>query len=142
MEFKERKMSRRIPVVYVVDDESVIAQTLAMILNQGGFIAFAFKDPKQALVAAEVGSAPDLLITDVMMPGMSGIDLAIRFQQVCPECKVFLFSGHAATANLLEIARSQGHEFEVMSKPIHPNDLLAKLRAVPHIHQEEEPIAG
>ncbi len=116
------------PVVYVVDDEKVIAETLAMILRQAGFTAFAFADPKQALAAAESNSPPDLLISDVAMPGMSGIELAIAFEETYPECKVLLFSGQATTANLLEIARSQGHDFEVLSKPVHPADLLARVR--------------
>jgi len=117
------------PLVYVVDDETVIAETLAMILRQAGFAAHAFQDPIRALAAAESASPPNLLIADVVMPGMSGIELAIQFQQTYPECKVLLFSGQAATADLLEAARRQGYDFEVLSKPIHPADLLAKLRA-------------
>jgi DNA-binding response OmpR family regulator len=121
-------MSHRKPIVYVVDDEVVIADTLAMILNQAGFIAFAFRDPRKALASAGSASTPDLLITDVVMPDMSGTELAIEFRKSYPQCKVLLFSGQAATANLLEIARSQGHEFDVLTKPIHPADLLARLR--------------
>jgi PleD family two-component response regulator len=56
--------------VFVVDDESVIAQTLAMILNSSGFKATAFDHPEKALAAAQE-SSPELLITDVVMPGMS-----------------------------------------------------------------------
>jgi len=71
-----------------------------------------------------------LLISDVMMPEMSGIELALRIRESCPDCKVLLFSGQAATANLLEKARADGHDFELLSKPVHPSDLLAKIRAV------------
>ena len=46
-----------------------------------------------------------------------------------PNCKILLISGQAATADLLERARAQGHEFEILAKPVHPTDLLAKLRA-------------
>jgi DNA-binding NtrC family response regulator len=122
-------MGPRKPVVYVVDDERIIAETLAMILNQAGFIAFAFESPRQALDAAGQDAKPDLLITDVMMPEMTGTDLAIQFRRTYPECKVLLFSGQAATANLLEAARAQGYEFDLLTKPIHPSDLLAKVRA-------------
>ena len=113
-------------VVYVVDDERIIAQTVAMILTKAGYTATAFDDPISALAAAEL-SPPHLLITDVMMPGMSGVELAIRFCNSFPECKVLLFSGKAATADLLDTARNQGYEFELLSKPVHPADLLAKL---------------
>ena len=115
-------------VVFVVDDEAVIAQTLAIILNQAGFHATAFDHPEKA-VAACAELSPDLLISDVMMPGMTGVELAIHFREAQPECKVLLFSGQAATADLLVKAREQGHTFDLISKPIHPADLLAKLRS-------------
>ena len=115
------------PVIYVVDDESVIAQTLAVILNQSGFNATAFENPLLALDAAK-DATPDLLITDVVMPGMTGVDLAIRFRTLYPKCQVLLFSGQSATTALLEEARGQGYEFELLAKPVHPTDLLAKLQ--------------
>ncbi|WP_263350216.1 response regulator [Acidicapsa acidisoli] len=115
--------------VFVVDDEFIIASTLATILQRNGFDAIAFTDPLEALSAAEQ-QAPDLLITDVVMPTLSGIDLAIRVKELSPQCKVLLFSGQAATANLLEVARTNGHDFELLSKPIHPTDLLRKIRNV------------
>jgi DNA-binding NtrC family response regulator len=115
--------------VFVVDDEFIIASTLATILQRNGFDAVSFTDPLEALSAAET-QAPDLLITDVVMPGMSGIDLAIAVKKLSPQCKVLLFSGQAATANLLQEARTNGHDFELLSKPIHPTDLLKKIKNV------------
>ncbi|WP_353063175.1 response regulator [Tunturibacter psychrotolerans] len=115
-------------VVFVVDDEAVIAQTLAVILNQAGFQATAFDRPEKA-IAARAELAPDLLISDVMMPGMTGVELAIHFREAQPDCKILLFSGQAATADLLREAREQGYDFDLLSKPVHPADLLAKLRA-------------
>ncbi len=46
-----------------------------------------------------------------------------------PGCKILLFSGQAATADLLERVRQQGHEFEILAKPVHSQDLLARLRS-------------
>jgi DNA-binding NtrC family response regulator len=115
--------------IFVVDDEIIIASTLATILQRSGFEAVSFTDPLEALEAART-NAPDLLITDVVMPGLSGIDLAISLKELIPKCKVLLFSGQAATANLLQAAQSKGYDFELLSKPIHPADLLKKIKKV------------
>ena len=112
--------------IYVVDDEHVIATTLAIILTQNGFDALAFGSAKEAITAAEA-LPPDLLLTDVVMPDMNGIELAIQFRQKYPDCKVLLFSGQAATNNLLEAAKGAGYDLELLSKPVHPQDLLARL---------------
>lgn len=116
------------PRVFVVDDEDVIASTLAMILRlQGGFNARSFTKPLDALEAARL-EAPDLLISDVVMPLLSGIELAIQVREHCPNCKVLLFSGQAATADMLETARAKGYDFELLLKPVHPSGLLTKIR--------------
>lgn len=115
--------------IFVVDDEFIIASTLATILQRNGFDAIYFTDPFKALESARQ-QAPQLLITDVVMPGLSGIDLAIALQGEFPDCKVLLFSGQAATANLLEESRGKGYNFELLSKPIHPTEFLKKIRGV------------
>lgn len=117
------------PKILVADDERVIAETLAMILNQHGFDARYVYSGEDALALAPEFK-PDLLLTDVLMEGMTGIEAAIRIREVVPSIKVLLFSGQAATADHLAKAREQGYEFEIMTKPIHPTDLLAKLRGV------------
>jgi CheY-like chemotaxis protein len=116
------------PRVLVADDEQVIANTLAIILNQAGFEARAVYSGEKALEALD-DFQPDMLISDVIMTGMTGIEAAIQTRTKLPNCKILLFSGQAATADLLERARTQGHEFEILAKPVHPTDLLAKLRA-------------
>lgn len=115
--------------IFVVDDEAVIATTLATILGRSGFDAISFTAPLEALEAAQ-NQPPDLLISDVMMPKLSGIELAIRLKETAPQCKVLLFSGQASTANLLEEARRRGHDFELLSKPIHPSEFLQKVKLV------------
>jgi CheY-like chemotaxis protein len=116
------------PKVLVVDDERVIADTLAMILNQSGFEARAVYSGEKALELARTFE-PDMLISDVIMADLNGIDTAIRIREELPRIKILLFSGQAATADLLEKARTQGYEFEILAKPVHPQDLLTKLRS-------------
>ncbi len=116
------------PRVLVVDDEQVIADTLAKILDLNGYDASAVYTGTAAVESAR-SLKPDLVISDVIMPDMNGIEAAISIRGFLPACKILLFSGQAATADLLENARAQGHEFEILAKPVHPSDLLAKLKA-------------
>jgi CheY-like chemotaxis protein len=123
-------LSRRpLSRIYVVDDEKIIALTLATILSQSGFQAEAFTNPLDALEKAR-SVAPDLLLTDVVMPEMSGIDLAIQIRRISPKCGILLFSGQAATSDMLDVARGQGHHFNILTKPVHPTDLLAAISSL------------
>jgi hypothetical protein len=63
------------------------------------------------------------------MPGLSGIDLAIQMRAQYPECKILLFSGHAATLDLFEDACNRGHDFHLLLKPVHPSKLLSEIGA-------------
>ncbi|HEY1984687.1 MAG TPA: response regulator [Terracidiphilus sp.] len=126
MKGKIMARTRKLPLVYVVDDEPIIASSLTTILRLKGYDALAFTDPIKAEEAALIES-PDLLISDVMMPGLSGLELAINVQDACPDCKVLLFSGQAATSSLLESAHTCGHRFDLLAKPVSPGDLLKEI---------------
>lgn len=115
--------------ILVVDDEECIAETLVLILRSFGYEATARNDARGALEECELRT-PDLIISDVMMPEMNGIELAIQIEERYPECRILLISGLGSSFALLEEASQKGHSFEIMSKPIHPTDLLAKITAV------------
>jgi CheY-like chemotaxis protein len=114
------------PVVLIVDDERVIADTLSIILTHAGFVTMTAYDGATALrMANEI--PPALLISDVVMPGITGVELAIRLTQSIPDLKVLLFSGQASTVDLLEEARRSGHHFNALTKPVHPTDMLKRI---------------
>jgi CheY-like chemotaxis protein len=112
--------------IFVVDDEPVIASSLVAILQMNGFTARFFTCPLEALAAAR-SESPDLVISDVAMPGISGIELAIQMRAQYPNCKILLFSGQAATLDLLEGARAQGYDFRLLQKPVHPSEFLSEI---------------
>jgi DNA-binding NtrC family response regulator len=120
------RTKKRQPVILVVDDERVIADTLSIILRKSGFETLTAYDAPSALGLA-AKRTPDLLISDVVMPKISGIDLAIAMKHTIPTCKVLLFSGQAATIDLLEQARSKGYDFTTLTKPVHPTDMLRRI---------------
>lgn len=112
--------------VLILDDEQVIANTLALILNRSGYEARAVYTGEAAVETARQIS-PDFLISDVILHGMTGLDAAIRIAQIVPTCRIILFSGQAATADLLQEAEAAGHHFELLSKPVHPKALIQRL---------------
>jgi CheY-like chemotaxis protein len=122
------------PRVLVVDDESTIADTITQILRMGGYAAEATYDGESALETALL-SPPHLLITDVLLPGMNGIELARTIKRVYPDCKILLFSGQASTIDLLSAEHHKGQRFTLLEKPVPPAALLAAvaqhLRATP-----------
>lgn len=119
---------KRRPVVLVVDDERIIADTLSIILTRSGFTVMTAYNGESALEMAG-GVSPELLLSDVMLgPGINGTELATIMVETHPECKVLLFSGNAATGDLLAKARASGRDFTLMTKPVHPSDLLARIK--------------
>ncbi len=114
-------------VAFVVDDEDVIASTLELILLSRGFAVRSFVDPTDAAEAAREVK-PDFLLTDVMMPKLNGIELALKMREINPQCCILLFSGQAGTSDLLAKASEQGHCFDILAKPVHPLELLGKIQ--------------
>jgi DNA-binding NtrC family response regulator len=109
--------------ILIVDDEKNIADTLAMVFNIKGHEAMPAYSAETAVEMIETFE-PDIVLSDVMMGKMTGVDLAIYLSKARPDCKVVLFSGQAATADLLREASRKGHEFRLLAKPIHPQKLL------------------
>lgn len=116
--------------ILVVDDEPIIADTLVNILNGEGYEAFAMSDGESAIQWATM-LLPDVMISDVIMPGMDGVETAKAIMKLLPDCRIILFSGQAATADLLAKARAEGYSFDVLAKPINPEVLLQRLRSSP-----------
>ncbi len=115
------------PRILVVDDEVLIADTIVQILNRSGFIAEAAYSGVQAIELARL-HCPELVLSDVMMPHVDGVEAAIAIRETCPDTRIVLFSGQAATVEILARARARGHEFELLPKPIHPTQLIKHLR--------------
>jgi len=112
------------PLIYIVGDEILVDDSLAAIFRRNGLRAVPFTDPRRALWQTR-RIRPQLLLVDLAMPVMSGVDLAIAMSEVAPNCRV-LFFGSPQAQRLLDRVRGQGYSFESASKPINPRNLLAK----------------
>ena len=118
-----------LPRIFVVDDEPEIAKMMAVILQMNLFDAVPYTDPAEALAAAKA-EPPQYVITDIMMPGMNGVELAIQLQQEVPACKVLLFTGQAGSSDMIRKAQEAGNTFVLVQKPIHPTKLVEAIRGL------------
>ena len=112
--------------VLVIDDEADIADSLTDILILHGYDAVAFHDGPSAIESAR-NHCPNIVVSDVVMPKLNGVDTVAAIHEFCPEVRILLLSGQALTTDILEKARASGHEIEVLPKPIHPYLLLKKI---------------
>lgn len=117
--------------VLVVDDEHLIADTLTLILSRHGYEARAAYTGEEAISAAQQFK-PHAVVSDVMMPGISGVQAAMRIAEDYPECRILLFSGQPGSAELLHEAEARGYTFRLLLKPIHPQALLVALNEAFH----------
>lgn len=110
--------------VLVVDDEKVIADSLMMIVRSRGFDGRAAYSAEEAIRIAE-SFRPQAVISDVMMPGMDGVELAVYLRANYPECTILLISGNATAAEVLEGRIPSGQSPpRILLKPIHPAEIL------------------
>lgn len=122
------KEPRQIPSkILVVDDERRIADTVTEILEMAGFYVMAAYDGCEALETA-VKFQPDYLLADVLMPKMNGVELAIEISKMFPAARILLFSGQTGISEILQDAQKRGFEFELIAKPIHPLELIERLK--------------
>jgi len=108
--------------VLVVDDHHIFTDLLAEIFNHFEFDASVAYDGVGA-VECEQRISPELVIMNVRMEGMNGVEAATSIRKCLPNCKILLHSG-SGRIGLLEIGRAQGYEFEWLGKPVDPNTLL------------------
>jgi len=113
--------------IFVVDDQPTIASTLADILRLSGFDAVWFTNSDEALAAAK-SDCPNLVIADIEMPHLSGIELAIRLKELHLDCDVLLMTGHPGYLDLLDRAKKRGHHFRVLEKPIILQKLITEIQ--------------
>jgi PleD family two-component response regulator len=124
---KSTQSSQKKLKVLIVDDERLIADTIAEILEAGGYEATALYDGESALTHCQE-TCPEIVISDYVLPGINGLELAGKLREYCPTARVFLLTGQANLGGMAERMRSRGHDFEILAKPLHPEELFERLK--------------
>jgi nitrogen-specific signal transduction histidine kinase/CheY-like chemotaxis protein len=115
-------------ILLVEDDNAVRHLSLEILESAGYHVAFA-SNGKQALeIAQNFGLQFQLLLTDIVMPGMLGQDLAIELSRKMGNLKVLFFSGYMDSPALLDACEQLGFGWSYLQKPFLPNQLLAQVR--------------
>jgi two-component system cell cycle sensor histidine kinase/response regulator CckA len=122
-------MPRGTETVLIAEDDDAIRKLLADILDPLGYRVITARSGAEALRLAETtGRGVDILLTDVVMPGMSGKELAQMFQAIDPGIKVLFMSGYTEEVIIRHGVERTGVAF--IQKPLIPNKLVRKLREV------------
>jgi CheY-like chemotaxis protein len=108
--------------ILIVDDERAVAITLALVFKAKGFETQSANSGAEALELAR-SFRPDVLVTDVMMPGMDGFELAEKIFDELPGCRIFLLSGAAQTIPMERITNLKMDAL-LIAKPVAPPTLL------------------
>jgi len=137
---KEPGRSRHLRILLVDDDKDIVA-TLRLILRNFGHEVEVAYDGNEAVEAAR-RFGPNLLLTDVVMPGKDGVDAAIEIRLMHPDCAVLLISGSTHVADLLSKARAQWMRFELLAKPVHPAELIRRIERLCGISMAPQDRAG
>jgi CheY-like chemotaxis protein len=111
--------------VLVVEDEASVRRLTRRALEAAGFRVLEAEDGAQALRLAE-GALLDLVVTDIVMPGMSGVELAERIAPSHPGLPVLFVSGYADEAPEAHGAKAAGRE--LLGKPFRPRQLVERAR--------------
>ena len=108
--------------VLVVEDEPAVRDITTRFLERSGYDVVAVADGLEALAAAGSSQPFDVLVTDVVMPGLSGIELAEQMMDLYPRIGVVLLSGY--TAETLDLVRATARGAAFVLKPVTANELL------------------
>ena len=111
-----------------MDDEPGVLSTLAMVLEQSGYKTLKSLTGQEAIDLAS-GVAIDLVLIDVNMPGINGIAVGREIRKKLPDCKILLITGSRDGSDGLIAARAEGLEFDVVAKPVPPEELLELISA-------------
>lgn len=136
---RRSSFDRPVSRVFVVNEELDVAHSLSVILRAQGYATSWFTRPREALAAA-ARTPPDLLVSDVTMSDLCGIEFAISIKEAAASCRVLLTSGRANSLDSLCRVRARGYDFQLQTMPLCPIELILMVRGLLQIGKLSLPI--
>lgn len=113
--------------ILIVDDDPSVLDIVDRQVSQYGFQTFKALNGKSALDVAQETPNIDLLLTDIMMPVMNGIDLAIQFKSLHPDAQVLFMSGYT-NPSIADYRISENDVYGFLQKPFKTEALINKIK--------------
>jgi len=112
--------------ILLVEDEEMVRALMCEVLEREGYTVLSCSHPKQGIEVSQQHSGKiDLLLTDVVMPGMNGRDMATQIQAILPDIQIVFMSGY--TEHVLASEGEVDPKFEYLQKPFTLKSLTRKL---------------
>jgi two-component system cell cycle sensor histidine kinase/response regulator CckA len=121
-------MERGTETILLTDDEPLVRNLIATLLNNQGYTVLEASNGSEALQVAQehANNKIDLLLTDIAMPQMDGVQLSTEFRCLFPQAKIILMSGYTEKSRLQRVMAEPNVEF--IAKPFRPQSLMHKVR--------------
>ena len=129
-----QRASRRLRILLVDDDPDIVATLRVILQTLGHDVEVAFNGEQALEVARRF--YPKLLLSDVVMPGKDGVEAAIEIRKLFPDCAVLLLSGDPQVIDVLNKARAQWMNFELMAKPVEVSELIRRIERLCNVSME------
>jgi DNA-binding NtrC family response regulator len=114
--------------IFVLEYSRVAAEIRAEVLRFHGYSAIAFSNSKEMLAAASKGTAPGLLIADLLIGDIPTTDMALQIHQSCPHCRLMILTSGTHMPHCLAVLPQAGIPFSFYFKPLAPENLLRAVR--------------
>ena len=129
MEARPREGDERGGTILLVEDSDAVRAVVANMLESGGLTVLQAPGGEEALALARRGGAPiDLLLTDIVMPEMNGVELADRMERERPDMRILFMTGYAEDVVLNE--GILGKRRECIGKPFTPGQITKRVREI------------
>jgi len=126
--------------IFIVDDEPKIGSLFVTVLKRDGYDAESFVSPSVMLEKMEADGAPDVILADLMMPDLNGIELIEQLRGRRVEVPVIIMTAHSSVKTAVEAMRLGAYHY--LQKPVNLEEMRTLITKALHLYEKREPVAA